>query len=132
MEIEVLDKETVGNDKFMGKCKVSIMEWIANGSFDGDIDLEDKASKVVGRISIAAKFERPNSNALTNFEDRSTKNQVIIVFIIALFYELFGDLYYFYFLWLIVFISCTSSLFVTVSKHRHQPYATTIRYSHRL
>ena len=35
MEVEVLDKETVGNDKFMGRCKVSIMEWIANARFEG-------------------------------------------------------------------------------------------------
>ena len=78
MEIEVLDKETVGNDKFMGKCKVSIMEWIANGSFDGEIDLEDKANKIVGKISISAKFDRPNANALTNFEDKSSKNQIAV------------------------------------------------------
>ena len=59
MEVEVMDKETVGNDKFMGRCKVSIMEWIANARFEGDLDLVDKANKPVGRITIAAKFERP-------------------------------------------------------------------------
>eukprot|EP00598_Pedospumella_elongata_P004657 CAMPEP_0184971550 /NCGR_PEP_ID=MMETSP1098-20130426/3765_1 /TAXON_ID=89044 /ORGANISM="Spumella elongata, Strain CCAP 955/1" /LENGTH=732 /DNA_ID=CAMNT_0027493697 /DNA_START=159 /DNA_END=2357 /DNA_ORIENTATION=- len=69
MEIEVLDKETVGNDKFMGRCKVSIIEWIANGRFEGDLDLQDKMNKPVGRVSIACRFERPNaapggSNAL--------------------------------------------------------------------
>jgi Ca2+-dependent lipid-binding protein len=42
LEVEVLDKETVGNDKFMGRCIVSIMEWIANGLSAGEIDLEDK------------------------------------------------------------------------------------------
>lgn len=60
MEVEVLDKETVGNDKFMGRLKVSIMEWIANGRFDGDLDLTDKAGKSVGRISLSCKFERPS------------------------------------------------------------------------
>jgi Ca2+-binding EF-hand superfamily protein len=59
MEVEVLDKETVGNDKFMGRCKVSIMEWIASGRFEGDLDLVDKANKPVGRVTIAVKFERP-------------------------------------------------------------------------
>jgi len=59
MEVEVMDKETVGNDKFMGRVKVSIMEWIANGRFDGDLDLSDKAGKSVGKISISCKFERP-------------------------------------------------------------------------
>ncbi len=59
MEVEVMDKETVGNDKFMGRCKVSIMEWIANGRFEGDLDLADKAGKPVGRVTIAASFDRP-------------------------------------------------------------------------
>jgi Ca2+-binding EF-hand superfamily protein len=59
MELEVLDKETVGNDKFMGRCKVSIMEWIASGRFEGDLDLQDKANKPVGRVTIAVRFERP-------------------------------------------------------------------------
>jgi len=59
MEVEVMDKETVGNDKFMGRCKVSIMEWIANGRFDGDLDLSDKAGKPVGRVTISASFDRP-------------------------------------------------------------------------
>jgi len=61
MEVEVLDKETVGNDKFMGKCKVSIMEWIANGKFEGDLDLLDKAGKPVGRVTLSVRFERPNA-----------------------------------------------------------------------
>lgn len=61
MEIEVLDKETVGNDKFMGRCKVSIMEWIANGRFEGDLELLDKTNKGVGRITLACKFDRPTA-----------------------------------------------------------------------
>ncbi len=61
MEIEVLDKETVGNDKFMGRCKVSIIEWIANGRFEGDLDLQDKMNKPVGRITLACSFDRPQA-----------------------------------------------------------------------
>ena len=61
MELEVLDKETVGNDKFMGKCTVSIMEWVANGKFEGDLDLLDKAGKPVGRVTLSVRFERPNA-----------------------------------------------------------------------
>jgi serine/threonine-protein phosphatase 2B regulatory subunit len=61
LEIEVLDKETVGNDKFMGRCKISIMEWIATGRFEGDVDLQDKAGKAVGRVTLAVTFERPKA-----------------------------------------------------------------------
>lgn len=63
MEIEVLDKETVGNDKFMGSCRVSILDWIASGKFDGSINMLDKAEKVVGNITLSAKFERPSTLA---------------------------------------------------------------------
>lgn len=68
MEVEVLDKETVGNDKFMGTVKVSIMEWIANGMFEGELDLVDKAGKPVGRVAIAAKFERPGAKKEEDIE----------------------------------------------------------------
>jgi len=61
MEVEVLDKETVGTDKFMGKCRVSIMEWIANGRFEGDLEVQDKSNKPVGRVTFSVKFERPQA-----------------------------------------------------------------------
>jgi Ca2+-binding EF-hand superfamily protein len=75
MEMEVLDKETVGNDKFMGRCKVSIMEWIASGRFEGDLDLQDKANKPVGRVTIAVRFERPKPGG---GDDMSTDKQLIL------------------------------------------------------
>jgi len=85
MEVEVLDKETVGNDKFMGRLKVSIMEWVANGRFDGDLDVVDKAGKPVGRISLSCKFERPTAptkgddkTALTTIDD-SRKGAIVSI-----------------------------------------------------
>jgi len=63
MEIEVLSKEEVGNDKFLGKCTVSILDWIATGAFDGDVDLVDAQGKSVGKVAISAKFERPGGAA---------------------------------------------------------------------
>lgn len=79
----LLDKQSVGNDKFMGKCRVSITEWIANGRFEGDLDIDDKAGKHVGKVSIAARFERPNQNSnsnqlqlLNNMGNTQTNNQL--------------------------------------------------------
>lgn len=72
MEVEVLDKQTVGNDKFMGQCSVSILEWIANGKFEGDIDLLDKGGKPVGRVNLSVRFERPNAAAMVA-ADKDTK-----------------------------------------------------------
>ncbi|CAM9811081.1 unnamed protein product [Heterosigma akashiwo] len=60
-EIEVLDKDTVGNDKFMGRCKVNIMDWISSGFFEGDVELTDKVGKPVGGITVSAKFNRPGA-----------------------------------------------------------------------
>jgi serine/threonine-protein phosphatase 2B regulatory subunit len=89
MDLEVLDKETVGNDKFMGRCKVSIMEWIANGRFEGDLDLQDKTGKPVGRVTIAARFERPkgpgqaaaeedDGGAARAGDDKAKQQQVVV------------------------------------------------------
>lgn len=62
-----MDKEVVGNDKFMGQAKINILDWIAKGFFDGTIDVEDKTGKHVGKLRLSAKFMRfqtslPSSN----------------------------------------------------------------------
>ena len=41
MEIEVMDKEVIGEDKFMGAARVGILDWIAQGHFEGVIELDD-------------------------------------------------------------------------------------------
>ena len=53
-----MDKEVVGNDKFMGKAKISFLDWIAKGSFQGTIDIEDKSGKHAGKIRLTSKFQR--------------------------------------------------------------------------
>ena len=79
IEVEVLDKETVGNDKFMGQATVSIMEWIANGKFEGDIDLLDKAGKPVGRVTLSVRFERPNAAAMVSADkDAKGASQALV------------------------------------------------------
>jgi len=72
-------KETVGTDKFMGRCRVSIMEWIANGRFEGDLDLQDKMNKPVGKVSISCRFERPNAAPGGGPASRGSSPFVIIV-----------------------------------------------------
>jgi len=64
LEMDVMDKEQVGNDKFMGRAKVGIMDWIALGHFEGEISILDKAEKEVGKINVNVKFERPGANAM--------------------------------------------------------------------
>lgn len=38
------------------------MDWVAKGSFKGDLEMLDKSGKGVGKIHVAAKFERPGSS----------------------------------------------------------------------
>ena len=60
IEIEVLDKENVGGDKFMGRCVLSILEWVSNEFFENSFEPEllDKTGKIVGRIARSIKYER--------------------------------------------------------------------------
>jgi len=57
--IELYDKEHVGNDKFMGQVRVNVVDWIAAGSFEGDLEVLDKTDRPVGRVSVTAAFGRP-------------------------------------------------------------------------
>lgn len=61
MTIEILSKEEVGNDKFMGRATVGILDWIATGHFDGDIDVLDMSDKPVGKCTLTVKFDRPGA-----------------------------------------------------------------------
>ena len=61
MSLEILSKEEVGNDKFLGKANVSILDWIATGQFDGDIDVLDTSGKSCGKCTISVKFDRPGA-----------------------------------------------------------------------
>lgn len=38
------------------------MDWVAKGSFKGDLEMLDKAGKGVGKIFVAVKFERPGQS----------------------------------------------------------------------
>ena len=79
IEIEVLDKETVGNDKYMGSCRISILDWIANNKFDGAINLLDKTEKIVGTITLSVKFERPSATLLAQNKEKSELEKLALV-----------------------------------------------------
>ena len=64
LEISVADKEQRGVDKPIGSTKVSIMDWIARGSFDGDIEIFDAAGKPAGNVVLAVKFARPQGSGV--------------------------------------------------------------------
>lgn len=61
--LEVYDQETKSKDKLMGTAKVSILNWIAQQSFEGSIDILDSSGKPAGKVDVAAKFEKPEAGA---------------------------------------------------------------------
>lgn len=56
IEIKLFDKDRKGNERCLGECRTSILEWIANGSFEGEINLVDKSGKLAGQIAVSARF----------------------------------------------------------------------------
>ena len=63
LDVEVFDKEVVGEDKLMGKAKVSILDWIAQGKYSGKIDLIDDSKRLAGHIELQASFSSPSSSS---------------------------------------------------------------------
>jgi hypothetical protein len=58
MDIEVIDKEVIGEDKFMGYARVGILDWVATGNFEGPIELFDKFNNPAGQLAISVSFHR--------------------------------------------------------------------------
>jgi hypothetical protein len=56
MDIEVLNKEPVAGNKFMGKASVNILDWIALSKFDGSIEILDRSGGVAGELVVNAQF----------------------------------------------------------------------------
>ena len=61
MAIQVMDKEAMGKDKLIGQTTVSIMQWIAKGTFDGELEIQDTQGKPAGNVSLSIKFTKPGA-----------------------------------------------------------------------
>lgn len=53
-----MDKEVIGEDKFMGFARVGILDWVAQGNYEGAIELFDKYNHHAGQLAVAASFYR--------------------------------------------------------------------------
>lgn len=60
MTIKVMDKKDTGQDAFIGQTTVNIMQWLAKGTYDGDLDISDTKGKPAGAVSISVKFDKPS------------------------------------------------------------------------
>lgn len=56
MEVEILDKDNIGADKFMGQATVSILDWIAQENFEGAIEILDKSGSIAGELLVKTQF----------------------------------------------------------------------------
>jgi len=71
LSIQVMDKEAMGKDKPIGKTTVSIMQWIAKGTFDGELEIQDSKGKPAGSVQLSVKFTKP-----VNLESPRTSNNL--------------------------------------------------------
>mmetsp|Transcript_23502 Transcript_23502/g.44658 ORF Transcript_23502/g.44658 Transcript_23502/m.44658 type:complete len:520 (-) Transcript_23502:100-1659(-) len=58
LEIEVMDKEVIGEDKFMAFARIGILDWVAQGNYEGVIELVDKLNNHAGQMALSASFYR--------------------------------------------------------------------------
>jgi len=58
IEIDLFDKETVGEDRFQAHVKTTIEKWIKYGGFEGELGVTDRSNKAEGKISISATFTK--------------------------------------------------------------------------
>jgi serine/threonine-protein phosphatase 2B regulatory subunit len=56
-----MDKEEIGDDKFMGSAKVGILDWIAQRRFEGDVEIFDKSGGYAGALVLKTYFEKPET-----------------------------------------------------------------------
>ena len=79
LEIEILDIEVIGEDKFMGLARVGILDWIAQGRYEGAIELFDKLNHHAGQLAISASFYRngkyPKQSTAIDNESRGKENE---------------------------------------------------------
>ena len=58
IEIDLFDKETVGEDRFQAHVKTTMEKWIKYGGFEGELGVTDRSNKAEGKISISATFTK--------------------------------------------------------------------------
>lgn len=75
MEIEIFDKDAVGGDKFMGKATVGILDWIAQQTFDGPVEVLDNTGSVVGELIVKANFFKPEAYEKMKKANSSSSSQ---------------------------------------------------------
>ena len=53
-----MDKEVIGEDKFMGFTRVGVLDWVAQGNYEGAIEIFDKFNHHAGQLAVSASFYR--------------------------------------------------------------------------
>ena len=62
LSLEVMDRrQDGGGDALIGVAECQIMDWIAQGKFEGDVEVANKGGRAAGKLRLAARFERPGA-----------------------------------------------------------------------
>lgn len=79
MEVDVMDKEMVDSDRYMGTCKVSIAKWMIDGHFEGALELVNRFGKPAGRVLIVATFigQDSTTSSLSRQHIVTAKTQIL-------------------------------------------------------
>ena len=56
--VEVFDEQEVSHFFSMGRAKAGILDWMAQGQYEGSIDLLDKQGQICGELIIKTEFRR--------------------------------------------------------------------------
>jgi len=75
VELEVLDEQEVGHTFSMGRAKAGILDWMAQGQYEGSIDLLDKQGQICGVLIVKTEFRRNKPSSTQKDVKKSNGSQ---------------------------------------------------------
>lgn len=75
IEVEVFDEQEVGHNFSMGRAKSGILDWMAQGKYEGSIDLLDKQGQKCGEIVVKTEFRRNKSASTPKSVKQNNQNE---------------------------------------------------------
>lgn len=78
LTVDVLDKGKVGRDTFMGKATVNLLDWMAEGKFDGTVEILDQSGGLAGGLIVEVAFhktDQPSTYPDFGIEEQNTEQE---------------------------------------------------------
>jgi hypothetical protein len=74
VEVEIFDEHEPGHIFSMGKARSGILDWMAQGQYEGSIDLLDKDGQICGELIIKSEFRRSKPPNTKNSRESDAQN----------------------------------------------------------